>query len=419
MTDPRGEPPRHTDAAYDSLLAGASGGESGRTIRLWSLLPRELANVFRPTVRETTNAILAEIQRTVPEYARPLQGEFGAVITTNVQQAIHQFLDRLGDPDAPEDRRRTFRLLGRHEMRHGRSMDVLQTAYRVGARVAWRRMSEIGSRAGLPAQTLYLLAEAVFAYLDELSALSVEGHASAQAYAAGTLERRRRRLLDLVLAEPAASAPAIASLASAAGWAVPEKVVTIALEAPADAGEPVAPRLGEEALLDLEGEAPCVVLPAPREEHRARLEAGLAGWRAAIGPEVPLADAARSLRWARQALLQVKSGALPRKEVTWCEQHLAELWLLSDPFLVQELADRMLAPLAGLSEKRRERLADTLLAWLETRGNVREVAERLSVHPQTVRARVQELETHFGQRLEDPEQRFQLILALRATRLLG
>ena len=38
----------------------------------------------------------------------------------------------------------------------------------------------------------------------------------------------------------------------------------------------------------------------------------------------------------------------------------------------------------------------------------------LDVHPQTVRYRVKQLRELFGERLEDPEARFELSLALRA-----
>ena len=75
--------------------------------------------------------------------------------------------------------------LGRGEMRAGRSLDALLAAYRLGARVAWRRFAAAGERAGLPPHTLYALAEAIFAYIDELSADSIEGYAREQAAAAG------------------------------------------------------------------------------------------------------------------------------------------------------------------------------------------------------------------------------------------
>ena len=75
--------------------------------------------------------------------------------------------------------------LGRGEMRAGRSLDALLAAYRLGARVAWRRLAAAGEAAGLEPRTLYLLAESIFAYIDELSGESIEGYAMEQAAAAG------------------------------------------------------------------------------------------------------------------------------------------------------------------------------------------------------------------------------------------
>ncbi|MDX6703089.1 MAG: hypothetical protein QOF26_3315, partial [Baekduia sp.] len=55
-------------------------------------------------------------------------------------------------------------------------------------------------------------------------------------------------------------------------------------------------------------------------------------------------------------------------------------------------------------------------AWLDEPGQVSRVAERLGVHPQTVRYRMAQLRDLFGERLDDPEARFELALALRVWR---
>lgn len=63
------------------------------------------------------------------------------------------------------------------------------------------------------------------------------------------------------------------------------------------------------------------------------------------------------------------------------------------------------------------RLVETLLAWLETRGGAPEVAERLGVHPQTVRYRLRQIRALLGDEVDDPDRRFKLELVLRARRL--
>ncbi|MGW5718191.1 helix-turn-helix domain-containing protein [Amycolatopsis sp. NPDC003865] len=395
MTGPSGE------TTFGPMLSG-----DGRPGQLWTMLPRELAAVFRPRMLDVADEVLREIQRTIPDYARPLDGAFGKALRAGVQAAILQFIDRIAaSGPIPDSRRKVFVGLGVHELAQGRNLDVLQAAYRVGARVTWRRMAEVGTRAGVPSATLCLLAEAIFAYIDELSALSIEGHAAAQARAAGALERRRRRLLDLLLADPPAPSRTVQEAATAAEWPLPHRLVAVVTDGPVDV-------TGLGALEDFEDGTPRLVLPAPPD--RAALTAALAGHRAAIGPPVPPRQAGRSLATAQEALRLVPD-VLPDEPLTWCEDHLATLWLRKEPFLATEVSRRRLAPLTALNPKQYNRLAGTLLAWLETCGNVREVADRLAIHPQTVRARAQELEALFADHLRDPDDRFEMILALRAT----
>ncbi len=78
-------------------------------------------------------------------------------------------------------------------------MDALLAAYRVGARVAWRELSSTAVEAGLPAETMAKFAELVFAYIDELSAASVAGHADELA----TTGRVRQRYLRAPGPQPA------------------------------------------------------------------------------------------------------------------------------------------------------------------------------------------------------------------------
>ena len=84
--------------------------------------------------------------------------------------------------------------LGRGEARSGRSMDALLSAYRIGARVSWRGLSEESVRAGMSAELLARFAELVFAYIDELSAASVAGHADELATAERVQQRQLERL---------------------------------------------------------------------------------------------------------------------------------------------------------------------------------------------------------------------------------
>jgi DNA-binding PucR family transcriptional regulator len=87
--------------------------------------------------------------------------------------------------------------------------------------------------------------------------------------------------------------------------------------------------------------------------------------------------------------------------------------------LIDALIERRLAPLLPLSECQQERMLVTLNAWLATRGRVMEIADRLHVHPQTVRTRVHRLTELFGDQLTDAHSRFELEVATRAKLLLN
>jgi len=158
-----------------------------------------------------------------------------------------------------------------------------------------------------------------------------------------------------------------------------------------------------------------MLIPDPDGSGRLGSRAfGLAlrGRPAAIGPTVPVAEAAHSLRWAVRALGLMGRGLLPRQGVVRCADHLSTLLLHSDEPMLGRLRARALAPLDAVSEGQRERLAETLLAWLLSGSNVPEVATRLHVHPQTVRYRLRQLDKVFGEALHDPGARLDLILAL-------
>jgi DNA-binding PucR family transcriptional regulator len=82
---------------------------------------------------------------------------------------------------------------------------------------------------------------------------------------------------------------------------------------------------------------------------------------------------------------------------------------------VAEIAARRLAPLASLTERARARMTETALAHLRHRGNAVAMAGALHIHPQTARYRIARLQELFGEDLDDPDARFELEIALRAT----
>src|SRR3954464_1811835 len=183
-------------------------------------LPRESAEILRPALPGIGEAIIDAIRAEVPEYARPLTGSFGRGVRRGVEVALRRFVD--SEPAEPE--RDVYLELGRGEARVGRSVDALLAAYRVGARVAWRRLVDAATAGGMEPDVIYDLGEAVFAYIDEISAESVEGSTEERSRAAGERDRRRRALVRLLAADPPAPAEQVRAEAMAAGWRLPDLV---------------------------------------------------------------------------------------------------------------------------------------------------------------------------------------------------
>jgi hypothetical protein len=388
----------------------------------WPSVPPGVADSLLPGLDSVAKEIIEAIRCGVPEYAQPFDDSYAKILRQAVWYSVHQFVERIADPAAPcEETTKLFLDIGRIEATEGRSLEALQTALRLGARVAWQRLHERAQQDRLDIEVFAHVGEAIFLYLDELSTTCSAGYAQAKAELVGERERRRSRLLDLIVADPPAAPAAVADLARAADWALPRKVAVVALATRArDSVRPV-PSLPPDVLIDLSGRDPFLLMPDPDGPGRAGLlERGLRGWSAAVGPAVPLGLASRSLRWARQALSLAQRGITDGTGgLVWCTEHMSTLVILSDEELVRALGGRVLAPLRRLRPDQQDRLAETLLAWLQSADNAGAAAHLLHVHPQTVRYRLRQIAELFGDALQDTGARLELLIALQARQLLS
>ncbi|OKK22994.1 PucR family transcriptional regulator [Streptomyces sp. CB00455] len=214
----------------------------------------------------------------------------------------------------------------------------------------------------------------------------------------------------------AACETSLAELAEAAGWTLPVSVRAVAPATPGEVQQLTT--VMDDALAGTFASRPCLLVPSPDPDTRAPFELALRGRPAAVGHAVPLRDTASSLRWALRLLALTPTRTGPDARPVFVDDHLSTLLLLQDEPLAHALAARWLRPLADLTPRQSERLEVTLLAWLEG-GGAPEAAKALSVHPQTVRYRMRQLEKLFGTGLRDPRTRFELEMALRSRRLMA
>jgi PucR C-terminal helix-turn-helix domain len=380
-------------------------------------LPPSLAGALRPVLPDLARDTVAAIGSEVPDYARSLEGPFGKALRGGVEQALARFVDELAEPGARSDHAAAvYAGLGRGELRAGRSLDALLSAYRLGARLAWERFQAAAVAAGHPPEVLYALAGAIFTYIDAISAESVAGYAEEQSHLAGERAQRRRALAALLGADAVVPGE-LERLSGTAAWPLPASLAALAVVGEPDA-ERLASRLGTDVIAVADPDEAVTVAWIPDADapgRHAQLAAALRGAAAALGPVGPPARGARSMRRARTALAALQAGHVVPAPLVVADDHLIALLLHgAGADEAADLADRLLAPLDALPEGQRTRALQTLRAWLDHPGQVQRVGAELHVHPQTVRYRLARLREQLGDQLEDPDARWALGLALRA-----
>lgn len=396
----------------------ATGGREPRVVTGLDLEGHIVASLqaVLPKVAELT---VAAVTVEVPSYADAFSGRMGQTIENAVQLALGAFLQlaaRSQDSDPSLSLSPALDgayELGRGEARTGRSMDALLSAYRVGARVAWRELSATAVAGGLGAATMARFAELVFAFIDELSAASVSGHGDELA----TAGRVRQRYLDRLGQNLLVGEPVEVLLANAerADWQPPTTLTAVLLPLAQTRG--LASRFSQSTLqlsedlpgIDASESAAVLLIPDMHGPDRSQLLRLLQGRRAVVGPAREWMQAQSSYRRALRA-----RGLVPVNDAAAVdtENHLAELVLGADPEAVEDLRRQVLAPMAGLRPSTAERLEETLRSWLLHRGQRDAVAAELFVHAQTVRYRMTQLRELYGDRLNDPQTILELTVAL-------
>lgn len=395
------------------------GSTSDLTARARALdLAPEVIAALQAQLPDVATRTIAAVTAEVPQYANTLSREMADGIASGVQMALAAFL-RLAagtgdqDPDAAIGAAvRGAYELGRGEARDHRSVDALLSAYRVGARIAWQEQADTAVRHGVPAAIMAQFAALVFAYIDELSAVSVAGH-TAELAASGRARARHLAELGqgLLTGEPA---DVLLARAERAQWAPPNTLTAVLL--PAGRVHNATAFLDPRTLVlsdDLaDGPVPPqtgVLLVPDAAPGRSDLFRQLRGRPAIVGPARPWNQVASSFHRAVRALALASSD---RGAPLDTEDRLAALVVSADPDAFADLRAQVLAPLADLRPETAERLATTLRSWLLHQGRRGAVAEDLGVHPQTVRYRMTQVRERYGDRLDDPQLVRDLVVAL-------
>ncbi|MDN5918239.1 MAG: helix-turn-helix domain-containing protein [Pseudonocardia sp.] len=297
--------------------------------------------------------------------------------------------------------------------RQGQDLTALLAAYRIGASVAWRHVTEAATQVGVGVELFPELAGAVFAAVDQLSSASLRGFLAEQCDTAATRDRHRAELAELLVSDRCDS-DSVRAAAQRAEWALPQRAGVVLVDPDNEVARRQLARLGEACLWVRRRDALIAIVADPSGPgQRPRLGNLLGGTSAVVGESVALDELPASLRRAEVAARLRRAGRLRAgRDPLFVAEHLAGLIVHQDENLLASLRRAYLAPLASLPRSTRERLEPTLLCWLEHMGNQKTIAAQLHVHPQTVRYRLGQLRELFGPGLDDPDTRAALLVAL-------
>lgn len=375
-----------------------------------ALLPPATVAAIRAELPAVADDVVEQIIREVPAYEDAFGGPMGEIIRTAVQVALGGFLSLLSDRRGPDELAPQASALdgayqlGRGEVRSGRTIDALLSAYRIGARVSWQHLSAAAVAQGIQPATMASFAELVFNYIDELSGATVAGHRDESA----TEGRIRQRMLERLARHLFTGAPEPTVLASAerAEWPIPTTLTAVIVPDSQLGSLMQTVRRGSLQVADVaevEGSA-VLLIPDAHDKRRATLLRAVRDRAGLVGPARPWLDVRASYD---RALRAYQLGLTGDTEV-----HLPRLVLTADPDALGDLRRAVLAPLDELRPAAAAKLRETLRAWLLHQGRRDEVAAALFVHPQTIRYRMNQLRDLFGDRLEDPDSVLALTIAL-------
>jgi hypothetical protein len=355
-----------------------------------------------------------------PDYARFLRSD-----PDGLAEAAALFVHRLVElaeptvrPEVPHGYGRgdetihlVFEQIGRQQMLAGNDLTRLLTAFQLGARVAWRHVAGAALDLGLAPDILASLADSVFVFINQLSYSSARGYLQAQLDDSRVRERHREELAQL-LVSGRVRPESVRAAAVRAGWTLPERASVVLVDPDDEAARQVVDRLGGACLPLRQPDLHGAIVPDTHTAYgRSHLVRELRGAYAAVGYAAPPERLPRTLEVTR-VVAELRRAGIVSGDPVFADEHLDTVIVWRDPALTEALRQQVLAPLDDVAPGARDRLVQTLGAWLRHHGDRRAMAEELSIHPQTVRYRMAQVRDLFGDALDSPRERARLFLAL-------
>jgi hypothetical protein len=324
-----------------------------------------------------------------------------------------------------------FRRLGERAAELGVDLSALLDLYLSATWRLWREIPWAAS--GVSSEGLATVADSLFRSSDDTAQALGKGFQEAQRRAIRREEALRREFVDGLLSATG-DLGRLRDHGATLGFNVlaGHRVVVARTDRATDDGGPVhagaemriRQAFGERDVVvaTKEGALVCIV-PEGAEDPATTIagvleDVGGGGWRIGEGRIEPgPAGVSRSFRQAQDAL-DVAGRLETPSPIARYDSLLVYHLLLADQSELRAVVDRTLGGLDG-ARGGAEHFIETLEAFFAEGGNVSATARRLHLSARTVSQRLQTISQRTGLRPQDPQDRFQLEVSVRARRLLN
>jgi len=345
---------------------------------------------------------------------------------------LTRVLELIADPPARgqtpdvDPRFDAARVTGRRRAEQRMPIDDVLRSFRIGGRLVWEALIEAARRDGsVDTDALLGMATRVWEVVDSTSAQVTASYHEMERDLLRADEQRRAVLWEGLLHGRGTDLAFVHEASRVLGLPVDGPYAVLVVDAGGD-----AERTSITAARRLAGRE-----IASAWQARAELLVGLIGLpgstvdstvallREVITEPAGLSLVVNGLAEAdvayRHAVLARRTLPVGRAEIAVLEQRLPDALLLSSPELTAHLVDRWLGALLRVPGPERRLLLGTLQIWVATGCSIRQTADIVRCHRNTVINRLQRMQSITGHDYGDPACQVELGLALRASVLLS
>ncbi len=409
----------------DAAAHRAVGDDHPSSTDTVNAVPLDLAGKVERRLPELSRRIAMEIRRQMKVYKVESAVVSGDDLTRSVTTNLQTVIDALRTPDAIDVTE--ARATGVRRARQGVPLPEVQRAFRIGFAALWDLLmevvavngeSEVRTLTGAATTFWYLIDEYLeavgTAYRDSTTAL-VRAQRSRRAallealFSGGIVTENATwditQLFDLP--HDGTFAVVVAETGDLVRMALPD------VECALDQG-----RMGSVWRLTPAYALGIVSIGATGHiDCLVEILCTHAGGRVGISPTFTgLENTARALHLAHVALASIPHGAAT---AVCFEDSPLSMLVAAAPDEAAAIAHHLLSPILELQVADRDLLLDTVDVWIGAGGSTKRAACALYCHPNTVRYRLQRVQTELRMSLTDPSALAELVVALRAWRLFG